>query len=294
VFRIWTVPLSEPLENGGRNGTFRPAEERRWEAHGRELLSVVAGRTTMLPCAEDLGTVPECSFRALHEFGIPGLDVQRWMKDGLADFMFQAPDRYRVNSVSVLSTHDMMPFAGWWEHEAGTVDKLLFKRQCEKAGILFARVRDRLFDLERSSDGRLRWKNDITSPRVLAGVLGRREEEIGFLILLYLESYGEKNKFWSYAGFTGVPEEKFFPLLARRALERSAGAASIFSVQLITDWLSLGDSLSAQDPAFFRINTPGITSGLNWSCVLPLSLEEIGTLPLTGEICEINRRAGRN
>jgi 4-alpha-glucanotransferase len=293
MFRIWTIPVSEPLENGGRNGVFRPEEEGRWEAHGRELLSVMAAHTTMLPCAEDLGTVPECSPRTLHEFGIPGLDVQRWMKEEQADFTFQSPERYRTNSISLLSTHDMMPFAGWWEYEAGTVDEALFDRKCGEAGILFTQVRDRLFDLERSSHGRLRWKDEITSPRILADVLGRRETEIGFLILLYRESYGEKNKFWSYTGFTGTPEEKFFPLLARRALERTAGAASIFSIQGITDWLALGDSLSAQDPAFFRINTPGIISEANWSCVLPLSLEEIRKLPLTGEIREINRRAGR-
>ena len=65
-FRLWTIPLSEPIENGGMNGFFDPSDERVWEAQGRKLISLMIQNTKMLISAEDLGTIPECSFRVLY------------------------------------------------------------------------------------------------------------------------------------------------------------------------------------------------------------------------------------
>src|SRR3989338_7882980 len=59
LFRIWSIPYDEPLENEGLNGSFDPKDEKIWGAHGRRILSVMSENTDMLLCAEDLGIIPE-------------------------------------------------------------------------------------------------------------------------------------------------------------------------------------------------------------------------------------------
>ena len=80
--------------------------------------------------------------------------------------------------------------------------------------------------------------------------------------------------------------------LVRLALEKISGASSIFSIQLIQDWLSI-DCLYDCDFWQLRINFPGTMSEKNWSIVMDLSLEDILTLPVNGIIREINLRTGR-
>ena len=294
AFRIWTIPLAEPLEHKGRNGFFYPPQEELWEAHGRALLSVMTSSTQMLPCAEDLGTVPACSWRVLEEFGIPGMDVQRWMKDSGQDYVFRSPDCYRKNSIAVISTHDLSPLRGWWEHEAGTVDEALFRRYCEELAIPFELVREQLFDLTRSRQGRLRWRKEIATTGDLVRILGRQPNEVGSLVYLYQSSYDEKNKFWRSVGFTGECEEACPLALVRRALEKVSEARSIFSVQLLADWLALDPSLAGENSEHFRINVPGQISRDNWSRVLPFSLEEMAHLGINHQIQQINSKTGRS
>jgi 4-alpha-glucanotransferase len=290
-FRLWTIPLSEPLENGGLNGWFDPPDERVWEEHGRALLSIVIHDTKTLPCAEDLGVVPECSYRVLRDFGVPGTDVQRWMRVPESGFDFRPPKAYRENSMSVISTHDLLPFRAWWEYEAGTVDELFFKRKLEARGISLDDVRDRLFDLTQSSHERLRWREEITSA-VLRQILNRPECEIKDIIDTYLFSYREKERFWKYAGLGGRCEKRCSGKLVKAALAKISETASIFSIQLIQDWLALG-GVSKGDSWEERINFPGVMSARNWSYVLPVSLEKMISLPLNREIKSINAQAGR-
>ncbi|HLD75914.1 MAG TPA: 4-alpha-glucanotransferase, partial [Candidatus Norongarragalinales archaeon] len=94
-FRLWSIPVTEPLANGGMNGFFDPSEENIWEDHGRKLLSALVQNTNMLVTAEDLGTVPDCSYRVLEAFGVCGMDVQRWTRDWKKTFAFKAPEDYR-------------------------------------------------------------------------------------------------------------------------------------------------------------------------------------------------------
>ncbi|MEZ4689687.1 MAG: 4-alpha-glucanotransferase [Ignavibacteria bacterium] len=68
LFRIWTIDKNEPEENAGYIGKFDPEEEYYWEGHGRKILEEMNDSSDMLPCAEDLGTVPECSDKVLKEF----------------------------------------------------------------------------------------------------------------------------------------------------------------------------------------------------------------------------------
>jgi 4-alpha-glucanotransferase len=290
-FRLWSIPVSEPLENGGLNGAFDPPREGEWEAHGRKLLFLLAQNTSMLPCAEDLGTVPECSFRVLREFAIPGTDIQRWTKDPNQNYAFRAPEAYRANSVAALSTHDMTSFSAWWEYEAGTVYEPLFKRACDTREIDFERVKHELFDLAKSARERLRWKEGI-SEEDLIRISGKSRDEIRDLVDLYQFSYDEKVRFWSYLNLPGTFKEKSSPPLLKAALSKISESASIFSVQMLQDWLGLA-GLFKGDSWKVRINFPGTVGGENWSLVMPISLEKMKKLTVNREIRKTNRESGR-
>lgn len=292
VFRVWTILISEPKENAGLNGKFDPQDESLWEAQGRKILSVMILSTKMLPCAEDLGVVPECSYRVLEEFGIPGIDVQRWTKYWGTSYDFKAPQDYRKNSIATLSTHDSSIICAWWLHEAGTVDGELFKRKCQEAGIPFDLVCNELFNLENSNHGRLRWKRRINSIGALLKVLGRSENETMDLVNLYKESHDERKKFWDYLGMGDRFGRNCSHDLVRMALEKIVNTASIFSIQLIQDWLSI-DCLYDCDFWQLRINFPGTISDKNWSMVMDLSLEDVVSLPVDNVIREINSKTGR-
>ncbi len=293
TFRLWTIRRDEPSENHGLNGRFDPEDPALWEEHGRKILSVMIRNSDMLPCAEDLGVVPECSNRVLENFGVPGMDVQRWTRDWGATYDFKDPAAYRVNSAAVISNHDMTSFAGWWRFEAGTVDGELFQRKCAEHGVDFAAAREKIFDAARSAHGRLRWKSEIHLVRDLAAAVGKPEHEIHGLAALHRESRDEKEKFCRYLGLPeGEYEGKEFSKLIRGALEKVCSAASVFSIQLMQDLLLL-ENTAAEDPWNFRINFPGTTGPQNWTLAMPLSMEQMTQLPINGKILEIHRSAGR-
>jgi len=93
IFRIWTI---DPAIH---HGAFDPASEALWEAHGKKLLDVMLKNTAMLPCAEDLGTVPDCSYRTLREYGLVGMDVQRWQRWWGKGDAYKEDQDYRVNAI---------------------------------------------------------------------------------------------------------------------------------------------------------------------------------------------------
>ncbi len=292
MFRIWTIPLLEPEENAGLNGRFDPQDENLWEAQGRKILSVMVLATKMLPCAEDLGIIPECSYRVLEEFGVPGIDVQRWMKYWGTSYDFKAPQDYRKNSIATLSTHDSSILCAWWLHEAGTVDGELFKRKCQEAGISFDAVSNELFNLESSNQARLRWRHKIHSIDMLLKVLKRSENEARDLVNLYKDSHDERRKFWDYLGMGNKFGRNCSHDLVRLALGKVSDSASIFSIQLLQDWLSI-DCLYDCDFCQLRINSPGTISDKNWSIVMDLSLEDILSLPVNNIINDINSKTHR-
>ncbi len=91
LFRIWSIPYHEPKENQGLNGFFDPVDESKWREHGRNILSVMLSNTSMLLCAEDLGVIPRACTDVLKELGMPGNDVQRWVKDWRVQHDFLSP-----------------------------------------------------------------------------------------------------------------------------------------------------------------------------------------------------------
>jgi 4-alpha-glucanotransferase len=274
LFRIWSIPYQEPLENQGLNGSFDPRDESQWEAHGKKILSAILDNTDMLLCAEDLGVIPKACTKALEEFGIPGNDVQRWVKDWKARHDFLSPQEYRYLGVSMLSTHDTTNWLAWWEYEAGTADEGLFKRKCVQHAINFDAVKDKLFNPLFSRVGRLRWLNSIATSDDLAHLLGKKKEEITDIIDIYENTYQEKEKLWRHLGILGPMRERCDAQMVKAALGITLGSRSIFNIETILDWLFLTDILK-NDPYEYRFNTPGTISNKNWSLVLPVSLEEL-------------------
>jgi len=274
IFRIWSIPYNDPLENQGLNGFFDPGDESRWGGHGRNILNSMMNNTKALLCAEDLGIIPRVCTDTIKELGIPGNDVQRWVKDWDVRHDFLRPQEYRSLSVAMLSTHDTTNWPAWWENEAGTVDEALFMRKCNDRRIDYERVKKELFDPPLSRHGRLRWRNSVNSVDKFISILGKRYEEVKDFIDMYQNTFQEKEKLWKHFGFSGPMKEKSDTKIAEAALEISLNSNAIFCINTIFDWLYLTDLLKG-DSYQYRINTPGTISNKNWSLTIPLSLEEL-------------------
>jgi len=292
MFRLWTISLSEPLEHAGMQGRFDPSDENLWKDHGQKILEVMLTSAKMLPCAEDLGVVPKCSYEILEEYKIPGSDVQRWVRHWGKDYRFKTGDIYRENSMAMLSTHDTSAFCAWWENEAGTVDEWFFCKKCEERGIPFDHFKERLFDLAHSKHGRLRWRREIESVGMLLAILGKNHDEAWHLVDAYQSSYDERNFYWHHVGMTGPVVHQASMEFVRRALENVNHARSIFSLQILQDWLSLGE-FKERDSWEYRINVPGSMGERNWSIVAPFSLEALQKLPVNKMIRKIVVDSGR-
>ncbi|MDD4939822.1 MAG: 4-alpha-glucanotransferase [Candidatus Omnitrophica bacterium] len=292
LFRIWSVPYSDPAENQGLHGFFDPQQEDKWDEHGRKILTVMQNNTGMLFCAEDLGMIPIVCTRALEEFGIPGNDVQRWVKDWKVKHDFIGPADYRLLSVTMLSTHDTTIWPAWWENEAGTVDEGLFMRKCSEKGIDFSGIKMKLFDPARSRHGRLRWLDSVDSVDYLAGMLGRPRDQIWDLIDMYENTYGEKEKLWKQLKMKGPLQENAENELIKAVFNLTFESRAIFCIHSIFDWLSLAGLLKG-DPYKYRINKPGTINEDNWSLTIPLPLEKLIKHKVTSSLEEAVISSGR-
>jgi 4-alpha-glucanotransferase len=274
LFRIWSIPYHDPEENMGLNGIFDPRDEHLWEAHGRKILTFMVENTGMLLCAEDLGVIPKSCPKILKELGVPGNEVQRWTKEWNCRHDFLLPQEYREFAVAMLSTHDTTNWPAWWENEAGTVDEKLFVRKCGEKKIDFSAVKEKLFNKEFSRQGRLRWLEEIDSADLLAFNLGKSCDQLHDFIDLYKNSYHEKEKLWKLLGLDGEMRESCDKQIVKAILRYVLQSASVFVINLITDWLYLGDNFKG-DAYIYRYNTPGTVNEINWSLVLPVSLEKL-------------------
>lgn len=290
LFRVWVSPVDDYTTPG----SYMPKEEYLWEPHGRRIIEEMVNASVMLPCAEDLGTVPGCSFHVLYEYGIPGIDFQRYYKNQSG---FRPPHEYRLNSAAVCSTHDSSFWVNWWQFEAGTIDEKLFDMSCEKAGIHPGHVKyckKILFDKYRSNHGRLYWNDDINSPQLVAEILNVSQDTVHSIIYAYAESYREKEKFLGYLGYegdiNGISAE-----LVEKCLVRVNESNSIFSIQLLQDYLSLDPEILKKTGKYnCRINTPGSISRNNWSQLIPLSLESMAQLEINKTVNRIVAEAARS
>lgn len=106
-FRIWGIPKDkEPAA-----GSFYPPNPALWASQGRELLTVMLDATSLLPIAEDLGTIPPEVPLVLKELGICGTKVMRWQK---ANDQFIPFNAYEPFSMTTVSTPDLPPLELWW------------------------------------------------------------------------------------------------------------------------------------------------------------------------------------
>ena len=97
----------------------REKSEKIWEAQGKQLLSVLVESSSMLPCAEDLGAVPDCVPRVLTKLKILGLRVVRWFRRWDWDGQPYVPfGEYPELSVCTPAVHDSSTMREWWEREA--------------------------------------------------------------------------------------------------------------------------------------------------------------------------------
>ncbi len=277
IFRVWTFPLDVPEPERKQRGAFDPADMNLWEEHGRRIVQVMADNSSMLPCAEDLGTVPECSYKVLNEFAICGMDVQRWAKDWGKTYDFKAGESYRRNSIVTVSTHDMSAFGVWWEHESGSIDENYAKKKLEGHGMSYDALKGSLFDGPASALGRLRWKADLTNIDQLCWILGQPKENLADLIDMFLGSFEEKEKYCRSIGWKGPVPDQCSGKLVKLALENANQTGSIFSIQLIQDVLHASGAINGVDTEY-RINRPGIVSEKNWCLRLPVSLQKMMTL----------------
>ncbi|MEO6696109.1 MAG: 4-alpha-glucanotransferase [Ignavibacteria bacterium] len=296
LFRLWSIDIKSPEENYGLSGQFDPPDEKYWEDHGRSILKVMNESSTMLPCAEDLGTVPECSDKVLEEFGIPGINVQRWRKQWRDNFNFLNSNDYRINSAATISTHDSSSLPAWWENEAGTIDEDSFRQMFKKindSNESYENIVKKLFE-ENIQDGRLYWKKEITNVYILLNQLNLQFEQGKEFIDLYLSTFGEKTKFWNYLDIKSEPDNEATEILVRTSLEKITAASSIFSIQLIMEYLYLDpDILKNFSGRDYRINFPGTVGENNWRMVLPIPVEKLKYLEINSTIKEITRAKGR-
>ncbi|CAN5461502.1 hypothetical protein BH10BAC5_BH10BAC5_10490 [soil metagenome] len=282
LFRIWTIDKNSPPEKGGLEGEFDPVNEWDWESQGRKIISAMISSTRMMPCAEDLGTVPECSYRVLEEFGIVGINVQRWMKDWQGRFVDGS--YYRVNSIAAVSTHDSSTLAGWWELEAGTIDRTFLRMLCSEKRFSQEKItliENRLFDLKRSSSQRLFWNPEIESIHILPEILDINYDDAGPFIHLFQSTFEERNNFLQYIGLDDlIPKDragiKITGEVVKAAIEKIKCSRSIFNIQLLNEYLSVeNDFLKGIDISSYRINYPGLVNESNWSLRMNERIENL-------------------
>lgn len=109
-FRIWAIPLGKKA----REGSFIPQDERVWIDHGKKIMLMMLEASSMLPIAEDLGTVPPAVRACLQELGICGTKVMRWERMWEEDSRFIPYYDYPLESMTTVSTHDSETVRMWW------------------------------------------------------------------------------------------------------------------------------------------------------------------------------------
>lgn len=121
--RAYDEPLFEMLSPDDRAAFMRLYNDYYYERHtemwGRvaaRRLSMTLSGEKMLPCAEDLGQLPECVEPVLDSMRILTLCVQTMPKEKGVEFAHLEANPYL--SVDTISTHDMAPLRLWWEEMA--------------------------------------------------------------------------------------------------------------------------------------------------------------------------------
>jgi 4-alpha-glucanotransferase len=106
------------------------ASEKAWEIQGGKLLSILKASSSMLPCAEDLGEVPDCVPKTLNKLQILGLRVIRWAREwDEENSPFIPVEDYPELSVCTVAVHDSSTAREWWDREVNQDDFSAFLGQ---------------------------------------------------------------------------------------------------------------------------------------------------------------------
>lgn len=109
-FRVWSVPEKGTL----KQGHFISNNPYLWPFEGKKRLNTLLSLSSMLPMAEDLGTIPPEVEPTLKELGICSTKVVRWTKRWEEDGSYFSPEEYPPCSVTYLSNHDSQTLKQWW------------------------------------------------------------------------------------------------------------------------------------------------------------------------------------
>ena len=91
-----------------------------WIRQGKGILSMLASASEMLPCAEDLGAIPDGVPQALASLGMLGLRLPRWTRRWNEHGQPYISLRdYPELSVCTPSVHDTTTLRDWWRLERG-------------------------------------------------------------------------------------------------------------------------------------------------------------------------------
>lgn len=291
LFRVWAFPR-EGSADRKKHAAFDPPDEALWDTQARTILDVIMDRNLMLPCAEDLGTVPDQAKNVLREYAIPGMEVQRWMRDWDGNADFCPPENYRIHSIATISTHDMSSFENWWMFEAGTAEESFVRRKFVDKGLSYEDAAPKIFESAVPVHGRLRWNSLVRDAAQLPQLLGRGPDELWEIMDLFRKTADEKERFWGFLGLEGKPDPDPSGKVLKGALEKTAQSASIFSIQSIQDLLAL-DGVFGPVLWETRFNQPGIMDKNNWRLRTPISLEKIKRLKSKESIRKMHERTER-
>ena len=83
-----------------------------WREIAEKRLAMLIAATSMLPCGEDLGMIPQCVPEVMRRLQILSLEIERMPKS--SERVFADTVHYPYLSVCTTSTHDMNPLRAWW------------------------------------------------------------------------------------------------------------------------------------------------------------------------------------
>lgn len=95
-----------------------------WYNCAMQKLPEICSATSMLPCGEDLGMVPDCVPWVMDELQILSLEIERMPKNPHHEFGHV--NEYPFRSVCTIGTHDMATARGWWKEDAPTTARYYY------------------------------------------------------------------------------------------------------------------------------------------------------------------------
>lgn len=87
-----------------------------WYDCAMQKLPEICAATSMLPCGEDLGMVPDCVPWVMNELQVLSLEIERMPKNPHHEF--GQLSEYPFRSVCTIGTHDMATMRGWWKEDS--------------------------------------------------------------------------------------------------------------------------------------------------------------------------------